>query len=157
MIPYYAGDPLLHSADMSIFLAGPTPREAHVKSWRPEALSILEAIGFPGGVYVPEPPAGPMGTWPEYDDQCNWEQERLEKAGVIVFWIPRDMMWMPALTTNIEFGLYASSRCASRTVALGFPREAPHMRYVEYCARQWGIRVRHNLRDTLADAVVMCR
>ena len=38
----------------SIFLAGPTPRAADVKSWRPEALDLLRAFGFGGAVLVPE-------------------------------------------------------------------------------------------------------
>ena len=42
----------------SIFLAGPTPRDGNVISWRIEACKILEKLGFDGIVYVPE-----YSTW----------------------------------------------------------------------------------------------
>ena len=38
-----------------IFLAGHTPRLAHVPSWRPGALAILkDDLNFEGTVFVPE-------------------------------------------------------------------------------------------------------
>ena len=36
----------------SIFLAGPTPREANVISWRTNACQYLEKMDFDGVVYV---------------------------------------------------------------------------------------------------------
>lgn len=38
----------------SIFLAGPTPRDQQTPSWRIEALTILDGLGFNGIVFVPE-------------------------------------------------------------------------------------------------------
>lgn len=32
--------------DSSVFLAGPTPRSIDVASWRPDALVILEDLGY---------------------------------------------------------------------------------------------------------------
>ncbi len=92
----------------SIFLAGPTPRKIDVPSWRPDALKVLEGIGFQGTVYVPEhdpklPPAY------DYLEQVEWEYTCLEGAGAICFWIPRKLPDMPAFTTNVEFGRYVGS------------------------------------------------
>ena len=44
----YARTPL----PKSIFLAGPTPRDAETKSWRPETIKLL--TGFDGTIFVPE-------------------------------------------------------------------------------------------------------
>ncbi len=52
-INYYENDKLENNKK-SIFLAGPTPRNKEVKSWRGEALEILQRLGFDGVVYVPE-------------------------------------------------------------------------------------------------------
>lgn len=38
----------------SIFLAGPTPRDEKIKSWRITACERLNELGFDGIVYVPE-------------------------------------------------------------------------------------------------------
>lgn len=77
----------------SIFLAGPTPREENVISWRAEACKILEKIGFNGVVYVPE-----YSTW-----KPKGEYVALTNATVIAFWVPRKLPSMPAFTTNVEF------------------------------------------------------
>ena len=54
-----------------IFLVGPTPRDAGVRSWRPDALRILKHLGYDGLVLVPEPEDG---IWPEHFlDQVEWE------------------------------------------------------------------------------------
>jgi Nucleoside 2-deoxyribosyltransferase like len=91
----------------NIFLAGPTPRSPQVKSWRPDALSILHKMGFKGTVFVPE-----YRNWEtkfDYLTQVEWEWEGLEKSNAIAFWIPRDLITMPAFTTNVEFGSYVRS------------------------------------------------
>ena len=91
-------------ADKSIFLAGPTPRRNDVKSWRPEACKYLQEHGFDGVVYVPE--LSTKEALFNYDNQIEWEWEALEKASIILFWIPRELPDMPAFTTNVEFGYY---------------------------------------------------
>src|SRR5581483_11776507 len=88
----------------SIFLAGPTPRSSHVKSWRPEAINILRESNFSGTVLVPE-----RRDWTvkfDYIEQVEWEWKGLEDCSIIVFWVPRDLQTMPAFTTNVEFGSY---------------------------------------------------
>lgn len=117
--------------ESSIFLAGPTPREDGVTSWREEALQILEKKGFEGYVFVPEPRDGEWCS--DYDGQIDWEQRYLEAATVIIFWIPRDLDSLPGFTTNIEFGMYVKSRKTS----FGAPEDAPRMSYIWYCARKF--------------------
>jgi len=146
----YAGDPTL--GNPSVFLAGPTPKDENTLSWRPEAVNILEGLGFEGYVYVPEPKEGHMGKWPGYEDQCEWEQVHLDNATCVLFWVPRDMTSMLALTTNVEFGLYARSG----KVVLGYPPGAPHNRYMTFCANKWDIPLYSTLRSTLTGAILGC-
>src|SRR3989344_6490668 len=114
----YALEPLPETINKSIFLAGPTPRSQDIKSWRPEALAILEKLSYDGVVFVPE---SRNGQWQEseYVNQIEWEEYCLNVADCIVFWIPRAMDTMPALTTNIEWGVW----CNSGKAVLGVPPE----------------------------------
>lgn len=132
----------------SIFLAGPTPRSDDVSSWRPEAISVIEALDFNGRVFVPE-----SSDWRQrdnYDGQVAWEWEALNAATVVVFWIPRDMDTLPGFTTNVEFGYLA----ASGKALLGFPSDAPKTKYLEDLAIRHCVPVFHSLKDLLAAAVV---
>jgi 8-oxo-dGTP pyrophosphatase MutT (NUDIX family) len=160
----------------AIFLAGPTPRDPETPSWRPEAIRILEELGYEGVVFVPEPEGGDwrgsytdqanwerMGTVfvpePEdgqwrgsYTDQTEWEKMGTEMADKVVFWVPRDLRTMPALTTNIEFGRYVDTGKA----VLGHPEGAPKMRYLDWLVTDadpdggWY----HDLRATLQAATL---
>ena len=120
-------------AKKSIFLAGPTPRDKAVHSWRPYAIKLLREIGFDGVVYVPEYSTGePLQ---EYDDsqinfekQIAWEWKALDQAGAILFWIPRNLKDMPAFTTNIEFGLFVKE---DRTF-YGRPDNAELISYLDH-------------------------
>lgn len=134
----------------SIFLAGPTPRAPHVASWRPAALAELEAQGFTGTVFVPE---DAEASWRfSYDDQVEWELQALHAATVVLFWVPRDLVDMPALTTNVEFGLFA----ARRNVVLGAPETAVKMRYLQSIAGLYGLEVHPTLAATVEAAVRRC-
>ena len=147
MTPVHA----LEALPKSIFLAGPTPRDAATPSWHPEALRLLEDLKFEGAVYVPE-----SRDWlphSEYEGQIHWEWEALNISTVVAFWVPRDMATMPALTTNVEFGLLIQSG----KLILGFPEDAPKMKYLARLAARHGAPVRHSLADTLESAVARCR
>jgi 8-oxo-dGTP pyrophosphatase MutT (NUDIX family) len=117
----------------SIFLAGPTPRSADVPSWRPEALRILEQLGFEGVVFVPEYSTGKPH---DYNLQVEWEKKHLTMADVILFWVPRELQTMPAFTTNVEFGTWIDSR----KVVFGAPPGAKKNTYLKwlYRDRQYG-------------------
>lgn len=110
----------------SIFLAGPTPREEKVASWRVDAVKKLEELGFDGVVFVPE-----YSTWvpkTNYVDQANWEREALTEATVILFWIPRSLPDMPGFSTNVEFGYWLHSK----KVIYGRPDGAPKTKYLDW-------------------------
>ncbi len=132
----------------SIFLAGPTPRSADVRSWRPIALHILEDLKFAGTVLVPE-----RDDWSrsfEYTDQVEWEWEGLENCTAIAFWIPRELKTMPAFTTNVEFGSYVRSQRAW----YGRPDSSPKCDYLDWLyGKTTGRKPFNNLRDLLAFVV----
>jgi len=125
----YAQQPFPESWAKALFLAGPTPRDPEVESWRPAALQYLKEQGYDGVVFVPEPEDG---DWPaDYNNQADWEKEGLNMADAIVFWIPRDLDTMPAFTTNVEFGRWITSG----KVIAGAPPEAPKNRYLKWLQR----------------------
>lgn len=132
----------------SIFLAGPSPRDPSHYDWRPDALAHLEALGYDGVVFVPLPEE--KGDWRHgFDAQVDWEKKYLDMCDIIVFWVPRDMTSLPALTTNIEYGMYLESG----KVVLGYPESAPSMRYIASHADKQFIPRFNDLRETLACAV----
>jgi 8-oxo-dGTP pyrophosphatase MutT (NUDIX family) len=130
----------------AIFLAGPSPRDPAQPNWRPEALRALEDMGYDGVVFVPLPRDG---NWSHgYDAQVEWEAAHLNMADVVVFWVPRSKE-LPALTTNVEYGMYFDSGKA----ILGYPEGATHMRYLEDHGRKEGVPVYKTLVETLKAAV----
>jgi 8-oxo-dGTP pyrophosphatase MutT (NUDIX family) len=127
----HAGESIPSTIVKSIFLAGPTPRHKDTPSWRPEALRLLGEIGYDGVVFVPE---ARDGVRPDYVQQMQWELDAQNSSDVIVFWIPRDMATMPALTTNTEYGIWASLDPARLFV--GAPDGAAHVSYqLKYAAK----------------------
>lgn len=141
----YALQPL----DKSIFLAGPTPRpHKPVPSWRPEAIAMLrDELGFTGTVFVPESADGKPHD--EYLHQVSWEWEGLNQCTVAAFWIPRVLETMPAMTTNVEFGLVA----ASGKMVLGAPPEAEKIGYLHELAARFNAPIYKTMRETLEEAV----
>lgn len=135
------------SLPTSIFLAGPTPRDPETKSWRPEAIELLKKYDFQGTVYVPEN-RDQVAKF-DYDDQINWEWNALESSTTIIFWVPREMKSMPALTTNVEFGLYVRSG----RVLLGYPLTAEKNKYLDALASRFSVPVYHDLEDLICSAL----
>lgn len=114
----------------SIFIAGPTPRDENVKSWRTIACEKLSELGFDGVVYVPE-----YSSWKpkeDYVDQAMWEREALTEATVIMFWIPRSLPDMPAFTTNVEFGYWLHSG----KVIYGRPDNTKKIKYLDWLYKE---------------------
>lgn len=143
----YVKDVFPRSFTKAIMLVGPTPREPTVPSWRPEALRLLEKMGYDGVVFVPE---GRNDTWAEdYALQLETEELMLRMADCIVAWIPRELTTMPGFTTNDEFGTWKYSG----KVVLGAPPDAPKVRYQQYYATKLGIPSFTTLEDTLVCAV----
>lgn len=126
------------SYSKSIFLAGPTPRTKEVKSWRVEALRILEAKGYDGIVFVPEDRDGNFDKFEanyDYDKTPAWEHRMMDMTDIILFWIPRDLNILPAFTTNVEFGLQAHLG----KIIFGAPAEAPKNKYLQFVAKKFSI------------------
>jgi hypothetical protein len=121
----------------SIFLAGPTARplstleQWHIwfyglkLRWRQEALQIFTHKKFTGTVIVPE--HDDWGLINDYIGQTEWEANGLGNADVILFWVPRHLRFLPAFTTNIEFGKYFGPR-----IVYGRPPTAPKNRYLDW-------------------------
>lgn len=132
----------------SLFLGGPTPRDCSVRSWRPEAVHILNDLGFPGTVLIPE-----RRNWEvrfDYLDQVEWEFAGLERADALLFWVPRDPDHLPGFTTNVEFGRYAGSN----RMIYGRPEGRPHNRYLDWLYKKLTGQSPHTtLADTIRAAV----
>jgi len=141
----YANETL---GDNGIFLAGPTPRSADVKSWRPEAIEWFEKYMFFGSLFIPETRGDEPFDW---ERQVAWEEEGLARAKAIMFWVPREMKTMPALTTNIEFGMHLKSG----KVVLGTPSEAQAVRYMRHYAEKYLIPTEDTLEDTVKISITM--
>jgi len=131
-----------------MFLAGPTPRAPDVKSWRPEAIAILKTLGYDGVVLVPEDEGG--GMHGAYDAQVTWETKALNRADVIVFYVPRSMADMPGLTTNDEFGFWKKR---GAVLVWGNPPDAPKCRYQRFFCEKHNIPVCDSLQATLECAI----
>lgn len=139
----YALEDLPEVINKSLFLAGPTPRDNDGNPWRQEALKLLEEKKYDGVVFIPEPRNGEWHR--EYDAQIEWEDLCLNVADCIVFWVPRDLKTMPAMTTNIEWGRWETSgKCI-----LGFPPEAEKMSYMACYAKEEKIPIASTLSETI--------
>ena len=130
-----------------IFLAGPSPRNDTHYNWRMEAIALLSKFHFEGAVFSPLPRDG---NWlSDYDLQVTWELTYLNRADSIAFWIPRDMVNLPGFTTNVEFGMFLKSG----KIVLGYPIDAPKMRYLHAIAVMEDVPIRTTLEETLACAI----
>jgi len=137
----------------SLFLAGPTPRKDRpIESWRPNALITLEKLKFDGIVFIPEHTDSKSAI--EYTAQIEWEWAALHGAGVIVFWVPRDLHFFPAFTTNVEFGYYIDKK----PTVHGRPVTAPKNTYLDWLYdKVTGKKPFDTLVDTLSAAIELSR
>ena len=136
----------------SIFIAGPTPRDGKVKSWRTTACEKLNELGFDGVVYVPE-----YSSWKpkaDYVDQAMWEREALTEATVIMFWVPRSLPNMPAFTTNVEFGYWLHSG----KVIYGRPDNDVKIKYLDWLYKEDYNKVPINdLDELLKESIILAK
>jgi 8-oxo-dGTP pyrophosphatase MutT (NUDIX family) len=133
----------------SVFLAGPTPRSADVRSWRPEAIEFFTRAGFDGIIFSPEPRDG---NWSgNYIDQVDWEDQCLNMADCVLFWVPREVNAMPAFTTNDEWGFWKNSG----KVVFGAPESAAKVRYQKYYAEKLKVPNANTLEYVVKRAIEM--
>ena len=145
----YAQEPFLaDTGQPEIFLAGPTPRHPGMSSWRPDAMRLLREQGFDDIILNPEPRNGTFGDF-DYTAQIDWEWAGLDRAHIILFWVPRQLDTIPAFTTNVEFGMW----CRSGKVVFGGPPAAPKNKYLRRTAELLGIPVAHTLQQTVENAL----
>lgn len=124
-IVYALQDPPV-SCSKSLFLMGPTPRaETGGESWRADAIDALAKAGYDGVVFVPEPENGIWGH--SYTNQIEWEQRHLNRCDLIFAWVPRELVKMPAFTTNVEFGQFVDGG----KLLYGRPEGVPKTRYLD--------------------------
>ncbi|WP_131737372.1 nucleoside 2-deoxyribosyltransferase domain-containing protein [Actinomadura roseirufa] len=134
--------------DAAVFLAGPTPRDAAVPSWRPDAVAELRR-GWRGGRLVVFVPEDPRRRYADYTGQVEWEERCLHLSDEVLFYVPREPVTMPAFTTNVEWGMWHDSGRA----VFGAPPDAPGNRYLLHYARKRGVPVADDLPGTVAAAL----
>ncbi|REE99808.1 nucleoside 2-deoxyribosyltransferase domain-containing protein [Thermomonospora umbrina] len=137
------------SWEAAVFLAGPTPRAPDVPSWRPEAVERIRARWAVSGRLVVFVPEHRDRRYVDYTGQVDWEERCLHLADEVVFWVPRDMETMPALTTNVEWGMWHDSG----RVVFGAPPEAPKNRYLLHYAERFGVPTATTLDGVVAAAL----
>ncbi|MFG3341285.1 nucleoside 2-deoxyribosyltransferase domain-containing protein [Glycomyces sp. NPDC048151] len=137
--------------DAAVFLAGPLPRSADVPSWNRDAAAILGRRWAHDGRLVVFTPELREGVLSDYTGQIAWEHRQLHCADVILFWVPRNMATMPALTTNIEWGTWSDSG----KVVFGAPPTAPKNEYLRHLAEAAGAPVADTLEDAVDAALAM--
>lgn len=140
----YAQEELPKKVTKTVFLAGPTLRSGHPKdmhSWREDAVKYFKELEFDGHIFIPEARDGNYGDI--YIDQVEWEEEALNAADLIIFWIPRDLKHLPGFTTNDEWGHWKNF---GKTL-FGAPEEAEKVRYQIHHAEKNGIPVFIDLKD----------
>jgi hypothetical protein len=143
-----------HAREKELFLAGPTPRTDETESWRPDALKILFEQQYRGTVILPEDKdCGLAGMDDEAlaDAQQRWETIALDRADVILFWIPRDLVTMPGFRTNIEYGAYKDSG----KIVVGAPAGAAKMSSIRRDAHIHGFKMCETLEETVKQALVL--
>jgi nucleoside 2-deoxyribosyltransferase len=143
----YVDQPFPDTFHKSLYLAGPTPRETTVSSWRPQALHLLESFGYDGVVFLPESQDGTRSG--DYDRQVEWELEAMRRSDMILFWVPAERETLPAYTTRVEFGLQVHSGKA----ILGIPQDAFKTRYMEQLAKKYRLAAHHTLEETVEAAL----
>jgi hypothetical protein len=106
-------------------------------------------MGYDGHVFIPEPADG---NWKEdYKENVEWEESALNQADCILFWVPREMDTMPALTTNDEWGFWKNSG----KVVFGAPDNAVKVNYQRYYADKYHVPGGDSMISTVKAALEM--
>ncbi|MCW2918832.1 MAG: hydrolase [Actinomycetia bacterium] len=133
----------------AVFLAGPTPRDPAVASWRPAAIELLRERWDGDGRLVVFVPEHRHGTYDDYTGQVEWEERCLHLADVVMFYVPRELTTLPGFTTNVEWGMWYDSGRA----VFGAPPDAPNNRYLLHHASRHEVPTATTLDGTVAAAL----
>ena len=172
MITLHYDDVLDALAAPSIFLAGPTSSTTRTR-WRLDALDALAARGFAGTVVIPEfrarafAEAAPVrfggATCPAPGMRAvsynilAWETAGIERASVVLFWMPfalaaaHDPASLPGFTTRAEVSRELA-RDPSRVV-LGMPASALSSSHIRFHAHHAGVAIHPTLGATIDAAL----
>jgi hypothetical protein len=170
----YYDDPLEPPMLQSIFLAGPTARDART-AWRLEALAMFEARGFRGTAILPEfrdgtfdarvparfgaPPSPLPSMRATSFNILAWETTGIEHASVVLFWMPFALDSgpdsLPGFTTRAEVSRELA-RDATR-LALGMPAGALSGGHIRYHAFRAGVPIAASLAETVDAALARIR
>lgn len=131
-----------------VFLAGACPRENFEDDWRDAMITELEGCGFTGDIINPTNPNYDTEDPDYYDKQCSWETEGLHIASTIVFWVDRNDKH-PALTTNIEFGIWSAK--APHAIVVGVPDGSEHCEYIKWVCGKKGIPCFATMREVATE------
>lgn len=135
----------LNNLKDAVFLAGPCPRtNAPFEDWRPKMIKEIRNTGFTGDFIDPTNPNYDTEDPSYYNKQCTWETVGLNTASCIVYWIDRTKEH-PALTTNIEFGIW-SDRCP-KGIVVGIPDRSEHCGYIKWVCEKKGIPCYNSMED----------
>ena len=92
--------------ECSIYLAGPTRWNVHLKSWRKEAVEILESFKFKGLVFCPEYEGEKFVE--DYKEKDEWREIALESANIIVYWVSKN--YPIKIYDSAEFAYWISKK-----------------------------------------------
>ena len=126
----YSGDKY-KNLKKSIFLAGPTPRDKNVSSWRNKAIEIFKKYNFDGTLIIPERLGKPYYEKENNYEEIKWDLKALEEAKVVMMWIPRnpDML---GLSSNVEFGYLLNKG----NIVYGRPEKAFRCELLDYLYKE---------------------
>ena len=126
-----------------MFFAGPTVRghQPHLTSWRPAGVELFKHYGFTGNLIIPEFSNREESDQFRYDIPA-WEYAGLQKAHVIMFWIPRTRDLI-GLTTNHEHGYWMALK--REKVVYGRPNDAYRINYLDI---MWAEDAKRRTRET---------
>lgn len=128
-----------------VFLAGPCPRTGQYwTDWRDGMIEELKRMGAPVDVAIPTNPNFDTQDPTYYEKQCTWETTAMHYASCIVFWVDRNEEH-PALTTNIEFGIWSEK--SPESIIVGVPENSRHCGYIKWVCEQKGIPCFNNMED----------
>jgi 8-oxo-dGTP pyrophosphatase MutT (NUDIX family) len=144
---FYAHEQFPDEITLTLYLMGPTPRTPEDgSSWRPEALQLLQELGFDGEVFIPERRDGKPAD--DYAAQLAWEEEAVHRSDRILVWLPRHIRCVPGLTTNSDWGNW--TRQDPARLFFGAGADAPE---IQYYAQKLQIPTFSTLRDLCRAAV----